>query len=149
MLNPVKIVFSSLLDFRSTMRLRKEAYEHAANMEFISPQEKERFKNCWFQSTESLISLEERLQEMERHAEDLEDEEKKPLKSGLYYAMAKSTTNGLTVNLSLQLGDLWLVRSFEELLSSIDFSQLKCIQEEIKRYILCLKSGLPNDYALY
>jgi hypothetical protein len=142
MQNPINQIFDKLNEFSSTMKLRQEAYLHASRLAGFPAQERDTLENCVQKSADSLHFIEERLEDISANVSQLPKQPQIPLKCSLYYAIAKSTTNKMTVYLSLQLGDLWFLKKFEEYYNSLDLDQFRCLREETKKHIECLKSGI-------
>ena len=124
------------------MKLRHEAYLHACSLPDFTEQERVQLRNCVADSDYSVNFIESRLEDISSNIRAVDSGSRLPLTCSIYYAMAKSTTNLLTVQLSLQLGDLWFLKKFEEYYSSLDFEHFRLLKEESKRCINYLKEGL-------
>lgn len=143
--SPVKIVFDNLSDFYYTMLLRKEAYQHASELKNFTSQDKVLFSSCIKDSENSILKMSERLDDISNNVKELKKVERPPLKCSFYYAMAKSTSIVTTVCLSLQLGDTWFMKNFEELLVRTEMKHLQNIKDDIKACLDCLKVSLQNE----
>ncbi len=141
MQNPFFNVFDKLNDYSNTMKLRKEAYEHASQLTGMGIEDKKILQGCACESEKSIELLDNQIDNIALHLRGVEKRKYPPLKCSLYYAMAKSTSNFLTVCLSLQLGDLWFYKNHEEFISQIDQTVMKNFKEEIQKYLNCLKRG--------
>lgn len=143
--NPVNIVFYSLSDFYYTMLLRKEAYQHAAELQSFTTEDKILFKSCIKDTESSISTMSNRLDDISSKVLELNKTERIPLKCSFYYAMAKSTSLVTTVCLSLQLGDTWFMKNFEELLGRTEMKYLQNIKEDVRSCLECLKASLQNE----
>ncbi|WP_341225774.1 hypothetical protein [uncultured Arcticibacterium sp.] len=143
--SPVKIVFENLSDFYYTMLLRKEAYQHASQLQNFTNEDKVLFSSYIKDSESSISRMSARLDDISKNVKELIKVERPPLKCSFYYAMAKSTSIVTTVCLSLQLGDTWFIKNFEELLVRTEMKHLKNIKDDVKGCLDCLKVSLQNE----
>lgn len=142
MQSPIHQIFEKLNEFSTTMKLRREAYLHASHLTNFPSRERDKFQHCVEDSADSIQFMEERLVDISDNVRDLGNGPRMPLTCSLYYGIAKSTSNLMTVYLSLQLGDVWFLKKFEEYYNSLDFNQFRSFKDESNQYMDCLKTGI-------
>lgn len=145
MQNPIVQIFHHLLGFQEALKMRIEAYEHASEIDQLSVSDLQEFR---LKSKEVFNRMTNRLKEIRENAYLPDIVRADVPKCSLYYAIAKSTNNIVTMCLSLQLGDIWFLQKFEEFFTKIDFNEMPSLKEEFHLYHNYLKySNFSGELA--
>ena len=142
-------IFQSLCSIKSTLKLRMEAYQNALKNAGSEVPDISALEQCKLDAEASYSQLCNEIMKMEEEGIKSYNAYNKPLTSDIYYGVAKSTKNKLTVNLSLRLGDMYLVAAVEDLAKRFNFDELLNLKEFIMRTQKCLHRNIGELYLQY
>lgn len=139
-------IFQNLSSIKCSLKLRMEAYQNALKNETKADEEFALLKQCQEDAQTSYAILCAELYRMEEEGISAYSPYNKPLTSEIYYGVAKSTENKMTINLSLRLGDMFLIAAIEDILKRFNLDELVTIKEFTTQILKCLHRNIGELY---